>query len=981
MRHSFSLFTDCLIKLGLFMANSSLKAALLPLVSILALSACDTGSTPPKTPEPTEATPEAIATGSGELVSFEQFELENGLKVIFHIDRSDPVVAVAQTFHVGSAREKTGRTGFAHLFEHLLFLESENLGKGGLDKLSARVGGSGANGSTSRDRTNYFQTVPKDALEKMIWAEADKLGYFINTVTDPVVAKEKQVVKNEKRQSVDNRAYGHAFAVIDSNLYPEGHPYSWSVIGSLEDIQAATLDDVKEFYRRWYVPNNDVLVVAGDFDPEQAKEWVEKYFGEIPRGEDVVPREKMPVALAESKNLYHEDNFARLPQLTMAWPTVPLYSEDSYALDVLADLLSNGKSAPFTKVLVEEEQLTSGVQMGSYHSELAGQMLLITRSFDGVDLDQVSAALDKAFAKFEEDGVSEADLARVKIDQEVSFYNDIQSVLGKAFNLAQYQIFAGDPGYINTDISKIQSVTADDVMRVYNTYIKDKPFVAASFVPKGQVDLAIEGSVKADIKEEKIIEGAEGEVDPNAVASYEKTPSEIDRATEPPYGETPIITPPTVWRAALDNGVKLVGIEDSELPLVEMQLRIDGGHMLDPIGKAGTAALMADLMTKGTANRTAEELENAIKSLGASIRISADEEAVMLSLSSLARTLDETLALAMEMLLEPRWDEAEFSLLKSAYASNAQASLASPEALATNVSRFIMYGKDSPWGYPVRGTASTIEAITLDDLKVYYLNHVIPNNASIKVVGDTNEGALLGILNTGLKGWLPGESQIPAEIAAIEPTESKVYFYDVPGAKQSIFAFGRPSVKATDDAFYDAQVMNYILGGGGFASRLTQTLREGKGYTYGIFSSYDGSARQGSFSIFSRIRSNVTLEAAQLVKSLMEDYADTFTDKDLEVTKGFQLKSQARAFESLGAKLNLLTNIADYGRSDDYVTKRGERVLALTIEDIQTLANAYLKPGAMNYVIVGDGETQAERLKELGFGDPIMMNDAFGEIQ
>ncbi|MDZ7758260.1 pitrilysin family protein [Rhodohalobacter sp.] len=253
-------------------------------------------------------------------VEYEKFTLDNGLEVIFHKDDSDPVTAVALTFHVGSARELPGRTGFAHLFEHLLFLESENLGRGGLDQMSARIGGSGANGSTSRDRTNYFQTVPNDALEKMIWAEADKMGYFINTVNEMVLEKEKQVVKNEKRQGVDNAPYGHTGYVIDKNLYPEGHPYSWQVIGSLEDLQAATLDDVVNFYNTWYVPNNATLVIAGDFDSDQAREWVQKYFDEIPRGDEIEPLEKQPAKLDETKKLYHVDNFARLPELRLTWP-------------------------------------------------------------------------------------------------------------------------------------------------------------------------------------------------------------------------------------------------------------------------------------------------------------------------------------------------------------------------------------------------------------------------------------------------------------------------------------------------------------------------------------------------------------------------------------------------------------------------------------------------------------------------------------
>jgi len=317
----------------------------------------------------------------------------------FHIDRSDPVVAVALTAHVGSGRELEGRTGFAHLFEHLLFLESENLGKGGLDKMSARIGGSGANGSTSRDRTNYFQTVPNDALEKMIWAEAEKIGYFINTVTEPVLAKEKQVVKNEKRQNVDNRPYGHTSYIIDKNLYPDGHPYSWQVIGSLEDIQNATLQDVKDFYSRWYVPNNVTLVIAGDFDTSQAKTWVEKYFSEIKRGKEIPELTKTPANISETKKIYHEDNFARLPELSITWPSVYMYHPDSYALRVLSSYLSQGKKAPLYKVLVENKQLTSYVSLYNYNSEIAGQIMLSVRGYQGGNCKSNGTINDKRYKK------------------------------------------------------------------------------------------------------------------------------------------------------------------------------------------------------------------------------------------------------------------------------------------------------------------------------------------------------------------------------------------------------------------------------------------------------------------------------------------------------------------------------------------------------------------------------------------------------
>jgi zinc protease len=463
-------------------------------------------------------------------IEYEKFTLPNGLQVIFHVDRSDPVVAVNLTAHVGSAREKEGRTGFAHLFEHLLFLESENLGKGGLDRMSARIGGSGANGSTSRDRTNYLQTVPRDALEKMLWAEADKLGWFINTVTEDVLAKEKQVVKNEKRQSYDNNPYGHTSYVIDKNLYPADHPYNWQVIGSLDDLQNATLEDVKEFFRRWYVPNNVTLIVTGDFDTAQARKWVEKYFSEIKRGEDVKPLPKRPGVVKETVKLYHEDNFANLPELTMAWVGVEQFHPDSYALDVLTQYLSQGKKAPFYQVIVEDKKLAPNVRMSNDTSELAGQIELAVRAFQNKDLDEVAAAISEAFARFEKEGISEKDLSRIKARQETAFYNSLSSVLGKGAQLAQYNYLTGNPGFIEQDIKNILAVTPSDVMRVYQKYIKGKNYVATSFVPKGKPELALENSKRAEVVEEKIVASAEEEVDPTKQAAYERTPSSFDRS-------------------------------------------------------------------------------------------------------------------------------------------------------------------------------------------------------------------------------------------------------------------------------------------------------------------------------------------------------------------------------------------------------------------------------------------------------------------
>lgn len=907
-------------------------------------------------------------------VDYEKITLDNGLDVIFHTDKSDPVVAVELMVHVGSAREIEGRTGFAHLFEHLLFLESENLGKGGLDKLSARIGGSGANGSTSRDRTNYLQTVPNDALEKMIWAEADKLGWFINTVTDPVLAKEKQVVKNEKRQSVDNRPYGHTQYVIDKNLYPKNHPYNWQVIGSLEDLQNATLDDVKTFFKKWYVPNNATLVLSGDFDVEQAKKWVHKYFDEIPRGEEIKSLEKKSGTVEKTKYLYYEDNFARLPELTLTWPTVELYHEDSYALDVLTQYLSEGKKAPLNQILVDDLKLTANPRMFNWSSELAGEMQLAVRTFSGVDLDDALEGIHTALKEFEKNGISQKDLDRIKAGQETNFYQSLSSVLGKGTRLASYNTYANNPGYVTTDIEKTLAVTTEDVMRVYNKYIKEKHFIATSFVPRNNIDLALENSVEAEVIEEKIVIGAEETFDATIAAEYEKTPSSFDRSVEPPYGKAPEVAIPNVWKEKLSNGMSVFGIENNEVPLVQFNIVIEGGQLVESMDKLGVANLTAQLMEKGTQSKSVSELEEAIAQLGASISINASKENFRVSGTTLAKNYDQTLSLVKEMLLAPRWDTDEFEIIKKSTVSSLQQQKGSPYAIARNEYNKLIYGEDNIRSKNIQGSIESVESITLDDLKNYYSNYISPKVATMHVVGSLPKETIIKSLTTINNDWTGKEVVIPEYKTPEAPKKGTIYFYDVPNAKQSVLNFGRPALAATDADYYPATVMNYILGGGGFASQLTQQLREGKGYTYGIRSGFSGSNAKGTFTISSGVRSNVTLEASQLVKQILENYAKNYNEKDLATTKGFLIKSNARAFETHWAKLGMLENISSYDWNPDYVKDREKIVNEMTIERIQELANKYVDPNKMVWLVVGDAKTQLKRMEKLGFGKPVLLN-------
>jgi zinc protease len=723
------------------------------------------------------------------------------------------------------------------------------------------------------------------------------------------------------------------------------------------------------------VPNNVILTIAGDFDKQQAKEWVHKYFDEIKRGQEIARSEKMPVKLAETKNLYFEDNFANLPELTLTWPPVYSYHEDSYALEILGKYLSEGKNAPFYKNLVAGKQLTDNVRMYNYTSELAGQLMLQVRAYDQIDLNSVKSAIDETFSKFEKEGISEKDLRRIKAGQETDFYNSISSVLGKGFQLAQYQIFANDPNEINKNVQKIMNITPADVKRVYEKYIQNKPYIATSFVPKGQKNLALANSTEAEVIEEKIVEGAEDALDTTLEVTYEKTPSGFDRSVEPPYWGTPELKTPEIWESNLPSGLVISGITSAEVPLIQFRLEMAGGLLLEDPAKIGVSNLLANLMTKGTAKKTPQELEEAIELLGSSIYVTAEDEKIILNGNSLSRNYQKTMDLVSEILLNPRWDEAEFNLAKQKVLSQIQQQKANPNSIADNEFRKLIYGEDHILSHNNLGTEKSVEKISLKDLKAYYNSNLSPRNSKFLVAGDLNQEAAVESLKALSANW-PAKDLKPLEVPTPKtPETERLYFYDVPGAKQSVIKIGAPAMSGTDADFYPAQVMNYRLGGGGFASQLTQELREGKGYTYGIRSNFSGGKSVGPFVISSSVRSNITYEATDLIKQIMAEYPENFNQQDLEVTQSFMIKSNARKFETLKAKLEMLSDINNYDLKNDFVKQREETVKNLSVADIKKLAETYVNPDKMYYLIIGDAKTQLNKLEKLGLGKPVLLNE------
>lgn len=905
-------------------------------------------------------------------IEYEKFTLDNGLEVVLHEDHSDPIVAVATLMHVGSNREKPGRTGFAHFFEHMSFNDSENVPRGANRKMIPEWGGS-RNGGTWSDGTIYYEVVPKDAFEKILWIDSDRFGYMINTVTQDALEAEKQVVKNEKRQRVDNAPYGYTDEIIRKNLYPEGHPYSWTVIGSLPDLQAATLDDVKEFYDQYYGAENATLVIAGDIDVAKTKELVQQWFGEIRKGPAVDKPTRMTVSLEDSRSLYFEDNFAKLPELRMIFPTIEEYNEDTYALNVLGQLLSGSKKSPLYQVIVEEKKLAPNASTYQSSSEIAGEFVFRVRGNSGVDLDDVKSAIEVGLAQFEANGIDEKDLQRIKAELETNLYQGVSTVLNKAFQLVQDNEFIGDPSYISKTAKLTQAVTAEDVMRVYNKYIKGQNYIMTSVVPAGQLELAVEGGNEAEVYIEEIVADVASEnTSRGEVAEYEKTPSKYDRS-EPDFGELPLLNAPEVWTSSLDNGLQIFGIENNELPLVYFDLTLKGGHFQDPIDKAGVASLLSDLMIEGTKTKTPAELEEAIGLLGASINIYSGSEELRIAGSCLARNFDETFELMEEILLEPRWDEVEFDRIKQALVTQLKGREASPTAIASTVFNKLAYGPNHILGYPTSGTLETAENITLDDLQQFYETNFSPSVSNFHIAGNVNQSKVLNTVSSLNDSWESKDVELVSYDLPEINNAGKLYFIDFPGAKQSVLYVGQLSISGMNDDFNEVGYANEKIGGGS-SGQLFQTLRIEKGYTYSAYSFVRQNFEVAPYTVTSSVRANATLPSLEIIKDMLTNYGDRFTVEDVEVTKTKVLKANTRSFESLGAKLGMLHEISSFGKAPNFMELEQDELTSMTVDDYRSMISQYMDESQMFYLVVGDGASQLQEIKKLGMGNPVILD-------
>ena len=905
---------------------------------------------------------------------YEKYVLENGLEVVLHEDKSDPIVSVAIQYHVGSAKEKPGKTGFAHFFEHMLFQRSEHLGRNAFFKKIQELGGT-FNGSTAMDGTNYYETVPRDALEKVLWMESDRMGFFINTVTQAGLEREIDVVSNEKRQG-ENCPFGQSYALMLKYFYPEGHPYSWPVIGSIADLRSATVEDVKEFYRTYYGPNNATLVVAGDFNREKTKELIGKYFGEIPAQEKVEKVKPIPVKLEKTRKLVYEDQFTNVAGLDIAFPGVEQYHPDFYPLRMMALLLSYGKGSPFYKVLVEERKLTSYTNVATSAFELAGQISLSAKAFRGGNLNDIYKGMQEAFRRFETEEIKDSDLERLKIMQETMMYNVMMALESKTQALARNNVFGGSPDRSVEELSKYKAVTKKDIMRVYRQYVKGRHFVALSTVPVGAMDLALSGSEPVNVEQDDYV-GQKLASDGKAITddeSFEFTPSVIDRSAEPPLMDNkPEMNIPEIWIGQLQNGMKILRMEYTELPVVQFTIILNSGMLCETADKSGVAMLTAAVMNSGTRMKTAEELEAAFGQLGARATIGASAERMQLTGHCLKKNFPQVVQLIKEMLLEPRWDEEAMELAKTRMRESIHQSVTTPKTIARNVFRRMIYGPDNVLSRSVWRSEESIHSIQLEDLKEFYTKHISPSTATFCFVGGYSKEEVMSLLRPLENDWSAKDVKETGLNMTYTAPPAKIYFVDYPGAKQSYILLGAPAMPRISRDYYPAVIVNKMLGASS-NSLLFDVLRLKRGYTYGAYSSFDCGKYLNEFRATSSVQAAYTPEAMLLFRECIADYGNQFTAQTLDKTRDAMFRENAAAFEMPDARLDILEAIAAYELPAGFMKTQEQMLRDMTPEQAQECIRKWLNYDRMFYVVVGDAETQLDRVKKAGLGEVIVVN-------
>ena len=904
-------------------------------------------------------------------LAYTEYTLPNGLRVILHEDHSTPIVAVNVWYHVGSKNEQVGKTGYAHLFEHMMFQGSKGYDDDYFKALQ-EVGGT-LNGSTNTDRTNYWEVVPSNFLERAIFLEADRMATLPDALTEAKLANQRDVVKNEKRQNYDNRPYGLVGAKIAEILYPQNHPYHWLTIGSLDDLTAASMDDIKSFFRRYYTPNNASLAIAGDFNPAEARRFVEKYFGAVKRGPDVTLPVVTQPTLSGTIRKGMEDRVSA-PQLTMVWHSVPALTVDEAPLDVLAAVLGQGRNSRLYKSLVYDKQIAQNANAFNNTRELAGTFQITAIPRRGVSVDSLEAEINREIAALISQPPPQSEVQRAYNAAEAQFIYGLQTVGGfggKSDQLNQYAIFTGNPGFFERDLSRYRAVTPADVQRVARTYLTNNRlvFTVTPAAREGQAAARGPGAAQAAAGASEADVGRQISTSSNLNASL------------PAGGPDPKFTLPQLQRRKLSNGLDVLIVEHHELPVVTMNLVVRGGSAADPAARAGLATVTADLLDEGTASSNALELSDRLASIGANLNSASDWDLNRLTLTTLTRHFDEALGIYADVLMHPAFRANDVSRIRAQRLQGLVQSRDNATTIASEVYSAILYGPAHPYGHSQQGNQASIGAITDADLRSFYSTYYKPNNSTLIVVGDVKPADVVAKLETALSEWKPGT--VPAvDVNARPPQRDRttIYVVDRPGAAQSVINIGQVGVPRSTPDYFTRLVLNQMLGGA-FVSRVNLNLREAKGYTYGARTSFDYRRGAGPFTANAGVQTAVTRESvSEFLKELRGIRGDIpITETELNQAKESLIRGFPRTFET-PAQIGLrLAEVAVYGLSDDYFNSYIAGIQKVTAADVTRVAKEAIDPDHLAILVVGDRSVIEPGLKSLeGIGTTVTVLDAEG---
>ncbi len=880
-------------------------------------------------------------------IPYEKHVLANGLTLLLHEDHKAPIVAVNVWYHVGSKNETPGKTGFAHLFEHLMFQGSEHYDDEFFRPLES-AGATEMNGTTGEDRTNYFANVPVSALDRLLWLEADRMGHFLGVLTRAKLDEQRGVVKNEKRQR-ENAPYGKVWELLPANTYPAGHPYSWTVIGSMQDLDQATLQDVRAWFRQYYGPNNATLVIAGDIEPAAVKQKVEQYFGTLPAGP---PLAKQKSWIAKMRGEHRQILQDRGPQarLHKIWNVPGIARREVPLLEIAGALLAGGKASRLYQRLVFEERLATEVQAGLDARELGSQFFIFATARPGVSLAKLEAVLDEELHRLIQDGPTTDELERVRMALFSGFIQGLERIGGfggKSDILASSQVYGGAPDAYQKYLAVLREAEAKEIRQVMQSWLSDGVYIL--------------------------------EVEP--YAEPETQAASTDTTRLPATGTPPELKLPEMQRLTLDNGLRVLLAERHAAPVVQAQLIFDGGFAADPAERLGLASQAMDMLDEGTAHYDALELSKALERVGASLSTGASLDVATVNLSSLSTRLAPAFELMAEVVRKPRFPAEQLERLRAQHLAALQQEKSEPTTLALRVLPPLLYGNAHPYGKPMTGSgeAATVTAITGADLQDFQRRWLRPDNATLIVVGDVSADPLKSMVEASFGDWgAPKSPPMLVEPMPVElPKQMRVFLLDRPGAEQSVIIAGHLAPLRSDPQEIPMTAVNTVLGGS-FISRLNLNLREAKHWSYGASSFLMDTRSQRPFILHAPVQTDKTAAAMREMLGEIQGIlgARPVTDTELEAARNTLTLKLPGQHETTGAILGSLAEQVIYGLPENYFNRFVRDVRELKVNDLPPAARRLLQPAALTWVVVGDLQKIEAEVRALKLGPVERLNVA-----